>query len=658
MASISANGSLGHHKFTLTVTETSTSTANNTSTIKYTFQLSPVQTSWAWEQWGSSISYTLTINGTKYTGTIPAYDGYATVTLKTGTQTVTHNSDGTKSISYSFSVVDGAGQRYTPGNASASGTLALSTIPRATTPTLSSSKVTVNGTNSVTLTIKPASNTFKHKVRYAFGSLTGQHKGVSIGSDFSAKGDVTVTFKPPESVLSQIPNATSGNCTITCYTYTSDGASVGTKKVNLTFNVPDYTPTASVELIPDNALIDSESLARAYVAGKTTMTVKTTASTSYGASIKSYSSTVDGVKYTGAKFTTAPLKAAENKVISVTVTDTRGKVVTVSKPAFTVYAYSTPKITNFVLERGADGTTVVATVKGSITSANNVNKKSLTISFNGVTETVDTIGYSVNHTKTYTNVDTDKTLTATATLKDTFSSTTKTFVLPTVAVTMDFHHSGKGVAFGKVAENIDESGNSAELLDVNWNVLMRKKAEVSGTDFAPFSIRRKNSTDAAAIGFRNSYGLLGAIGMNYAPDGGLKRWTSDTKTSYLVLDTGNTKDYIIEQGTSGDWVYEKWNSGVAKCYTSVSVKDKPITTAWGALYQSDLISLPTFPSEVSFTVAPRVFLQFSNVGGHTALISGASNVSKTSSGEAYLFRPAAATLSNGSIVIEAIGKWK
>jgi hypothetical protein len=488
--------------------------------------------------------------------------------------------------------------------------------------------------------------------------LTGQHKGVSIGSDFSAKGDVTVTFKPPVSVLSQIPNATSGNCTITCYTYTSDGASVGTKTVNLTFNVPDYTPTASVELIPDNALIDSESLAIAYVAGKTTMTVKTTASTSYGASIKSYSSTVDGVKYTGAKFTTAPLKAAENKVISVTVTDTRGKVVTVSKNAFTVYAYSTPKITNFVLERGADGTTVVATVKGSITSANNVNKKSLTISFNGVTETVDTIGYSVNHTKTYTNVDTDKTFTATATLKDAFSSTTKTFVLPTVAVTMDFHHSGKGVAFGKVAEDYkDDSGNDKGLLDVNWDVLMRRNAQVSGSEFAPFSIRRESEL-GAAIGFRNSWGLLGAIGMAYAPNGGLLRWTSDTKTSYLVLDTGNTKDYIIEQGTSGDWVYEKWNSGVAKCYTSVSVKDKPITTAWGALYQSDLINLPTFPSEVSFTVAPRVFLQFSNVGGHTALISGASNVSKTSSGEAYLFRPAAATLSNGSIVIEAIGKWK
>ena len=652
MASISANGAKGYHKFTLTVSENSTSTENNTSTVKYTFQISPVQTSWAWSSWGSSISYTVTINGTNYTGTIPSYDGYATVTLKSGSQTVTHNSDGSKSISYSFSVTDGAGQYYTPGNASASGTLALTTIPRATTPKLSSSSISVDGSNFVNITLNPASTSFKHKVRYAFGGLKNQSSGMAIGSNFSSKGDVTVKFTPPTSTLLEIPTVFSGVCTITCYTYTSDGTSVGSKTVNLTFNVPDYTPEIAKIDLTGNKLLNNT-----YVGGKSTVTVETAARSLFGATIKSYSSTINGKTYSGSKFTTSALTKGDY-TISIKVTDTRGKTHTASATKFTVYEYFSPKITELKLERQSDETTVVATIKGSVASINSKNAKTLSISFNGTNESVTPSSYTINHTKTFTDVSTDNTLTATVKLTDSYTTVTKTFVLPTVAVTMDFHYSGKGVAFGKVAENTDESGNSTELLDVNWDMLMRKKTEVSNADFIPFSVRRKNSDLAAAMGFRNSYGLLGAIGMNYAPDGGLKRWTADTKTSYLVLDTGNTADRIVEQGTSGDWIYEKWNSGVAKCYTSVSVKDVPITTAWGALYQSDLIKLPAFPSEVPFPSAPRVFLQFSNIGGHTALISGASNVSKTSSGEAYLFRPAAATLSNGAIVIEAIGKWK
>ncbi len=133
MATITANGSKGHHKFTLVVTETGTSTANNTSALTYEFKISPIQTGWDWASWGSKIAYSFTINGTKYEGTIPDYNGSSTVTLKSGTQTVIHEADGTKEISISFSVTDGAGKSYTPGKASASGTMALTTIPRAAT---------------------------------------------------------------------------------------------------------------------------------------------------------------------------------------------------------------------------------------------------------------------------------------------------------------------------------------------------------------------------------------------------------------------------------------------------------------------------------------------------------------------------------------------
>lgn len=132
--SISAYGDNGHyHLFKLTLTETATSTENNTSTISYVLNLSEKSGySFDWNGHGSSIKYTITINGTKITGTIPSYTPSTSGTnLKSGTLTISHSSDGSKSISFSFSVTDSTGATYTCGDASASGTMTLTTIPRA-----------------------------------------------------------------------------------------------------------------------------------------------------------------------------------------------------------------------------------------------------------------------------------------------------------------------------------------------------------------------------------------------------------------------------------------------------------------------------------------------------------------------------------------------
>lgn len=579
MASISANGAKGNHKFTLTVTEKSTSVDNNTSSLEFSFVLSPVYTSWNWEQWGSSISYKVTINGTDYTGSIPAYDGYSTVTLKSGTQTVSHNADGSKTISYSFTVTDGAGQRYTPGNASASGSYILTTIPRATTPKLSATSITANGTNSVTITLEPASSTFKHKVRYDFGSLKGYVSGFltdgkEIGWDFTAQGKSVTVFTPGTWLLNEIPSVNSDVCTIYVYTYTSSGTHVGTKSVNLTINVPSYTPSISgINLVGNNLL------SGAYVQGKSTVTATITASSSYGAAIKTYSSTVDGKTYTGSKFTSSALSNGENKNVSVTVTDTRGKTATLASSAFTVYAYSAPSISSFTVERQSDETTVVAKVKGTVSSVNNKNAKNITVTLNGVTQSITSTEYSINGSTTFTGVPTDNTLTATAKIADSYTDATKDAVLPTVAVTMDFHYSGKGIAFGKVAEDENK-------LDVNWDIYCRKGLSLNGTTFGPLTINRTETANGASVKFVNTNGTLGYVGMANEVNSGLKRWTADTKTSYTVLDTGNTKDYVIEQGTSNGWEYTKWANGKIELFAEKSLSFPAGTKQTDYLYRS------------------------------------------------------------------------
>lgn len=122
---ITGNGSRQHHKFTLTVTENSKNDSANTSSISFKFELSPIQSGWDWAMQETNISYTITINGTHYTGTIPDYNGSSTVTLKSGTLNVAHDATGTKTMSFSFSVHDRDGESFTCGSASASGSMVL-----------------------------------------------------------------------------------------------------------------------------------------------------------------------------------------------------------------------------------------------------------------------------------------------------------------------------------------------------------------------------------------------------------------------------------------------------------------------------------------------------------------------------------------------------
>ena len=576
MASISADGAKGHHKFTLNVTQSATNVAANTSTLSFDFKLSPIQNSWNWAQWNQSISYTVTINGTNYTGYIPDYDGYSVVTLKSGTQSVTHNADGTKSVSFSFSVTDSTGQYYTSGNASASGSMTLTTIPRATTPTFSAKSVTMG--NSITITMTPASSTFKHKLRFNWSTLTNSVDGISIGAEFTAQGTTTATFTPPTSLANYIPNNTSGTGTIQCYTYDANGNHIGTVDTQITLAVPSYTPSGSITITGNNLLSST------YVQGKSTMGVSISAPTTglYGASITGYSSVVDGKTYSGASFTTSVLSNGSKSVVT-TITDSRGKTAQITSSSVTVYEYAAPKITSFTLARQSTETTVIATVKGSVSSINSKNAKTIKVTLNGVTNTITSSSYTINGTTTFTNVPTDSTLVGSATITDSYTTVKQDSVLPTVEVTMDYHHSGKGVAFGKVAEEENK-------LDVNWDLYCRKGFKVEGSTFAQATISRSGSANGATIRFSNSNGTLGFVGMSNEVNSGLRRWTSNSETAYIVLDTGNTKDYVIERGTSNGWEYTKWNSGKIELFGEKDLSFPAGTKQAENLYRS-IVSL-------------------------------------------------------------------
>ena len=62
-------------------------------------------------------------------------------------------------------------------------------------------------------------------------------------------------------------------------------------------------------------------------------------------------------------------------------------------------------------------------------------------------------------------------------------------------------------------------------------------------------------------------------------------------------------DYVISEGTSGNWTYRKWASGVAECWGEVTVRAS-ITDAIGAMYMTvtDYFSWPN----ALFSAPPRI----------------------------------------------------
>ena len=63
---------------------------------------------------------------------------------------------------------------------------------------------------------------------------------------------------------------------------------------------------------------------------------------------------------------------------------------------------------------------------------------------------------------------------------------------------------------------------------------------------------KRTSANSAVIGFENSNGLLGYIGMSLNPDGGLRRILADASKGYAVLDELNMSTYVVPK-TGGEF---------------------------------------------------------------------------------------------------------
>lgn len=290
-----------YYKLSWTATQ---SIENNTSTISWKLQALSGQANWYAER---DVKVVIAGNTVfSKTDFVKRYAG----TVKTGTLVVPHNADGTKDFSASVSVA----VYYSTINETGSKNFTLDTIPRTSTVSVAASYIGA----AANININRATSSFKDTLTYAFGSLSG-----TIATQTSS---TSISWTVPTTFYAQIPNAKSGQGTITCTTYNGSTV-VGTSTAPFTVSVSDDNAPTVAPTVED---VDTETTAitgdaNVFIQGMSDAQFNAGAAAKNSATIKSYKVTCGNQSSTAASGT---FKDVTSGTFTFTVTDSRGFVVT------------------------------------------------------------------------------------------------------------------------------------------------------------------------------------------------------------------------------------------------------------------------------------------------------------------------------------------
>lgn len=438
-----------------TWSQKSQSVSANTTTVEWKMEL--IAGSSGRISSSASKSWSVTVNGAKYSGSnTVGISNNSTKTLASGTTTITHNSDGTKSFSYSFSQqfsITFSGSSI--GTKSGSGSGTLNTIPRATTPTVSSSSVDMG--SKVTINTPRASSGFTHDLAYSF--VGGGYVNIKTGVGTSYEWTV------PD-LATSVPNATSGTMTIRCVTK-NGSTTIGTKTVTMTVKVPaSVKPTISTVTLTE-AVSGLAAQFGGYVQGKSKVTATITAAGAKGSTIKSYSTSFQGATYTGRTWTSGFLASSGSISMTTTVTDSRNRTASKTTTITGVQAYTAPEITALRTYRinaaGApdtEGTRMAVELSYSVAPVNNKNTARLDLEYKQTTATewVPLDYFTALQASGVPAYDgpfsVDYQYDVRATLTDWFGAKTvyTAAPLPSGAVILDISSDGLGIAFGTTSD--------------------------------------------------------------------------------------------------------------------------------------------------------------------------------------------------------------
>ncbi|MGQ7400214.1 DUF859 family phage minor structural protein [Streptococcus suis] len=266
--------------------------------------------------------------------------------MASGSTTVGHNADGTKSFPFSATFNPNNGLH---GVITVSGNIGLATIPR-------SSSVSVGiGTigSALTININRQSSSFKHTVRYVWGN-----KSETIATNV----DTSTTWTIPLDFANDIPDSTSGTGTIYVDTY-SGSTKTGTQSTAFTASVPDSIKPS----LTGFTLVDGNTAARTLIPGEQQFVQIVSniavhfgqATGAYGSTITSYHAEIVGKNQSTSQNggSLGIMNYHGQVTIRARVTDSRGRTSNTIERTVTVLEYFAPAL-NFSVERsGATSST-------------------------------------------------------------------------------------------------------------------------------------------------------------------------------------------------------------------------------------------------------------------------------------------------------------
>ena len=510
-------------------------------------------------------------------GTYSNITDYKEHTFASGTLEVSHNADGSKTLTVSaFSGQVWKDSGYLTATAEAK-SFHLAAIPRATEPVMGAATIG----EEVTIILPRASSTFTHTLTYSFGSASG-----TIGSDLGT----SAVWRLPESLAAQIPNDPDGTGTLTCRTY-NGGTLVGTKAVPFTATVPQSMKPALTNgwaaVSYDNSGTNASGIA-AWVQGYSKAKAVFNGSKvtcKQGASIVKYAVTYLGKTVEESPYRTETISTT-SATVRCTVTDSRG-LSAYEDFEIAIHPYAPPALTGAMLYRadgdGAasdSGTHIAgratanyypiggenaATIRGYWKAVGGSYGSGEALS-SGVTGIIS--GSAV--------ISTDRSYVAKLVITDSLGNTAEfEDSIPTERVAFHLKEGGNCAAFGKVAE----TEHVLELAE-DWELKGGKKASAG-------ILQTTAATDLNAA----------AEKIAVLDGDGTVRYRTPAE---LLADLGT--DYIVEQGTSGIWYYRKWSSGTAECWLLESKTVAGSQSLIGAYYYISTV-LTDFPA--IFSEPPR-----------------------------------------------------
>lgn len=604
---------------------------NNTSTIKLQWYMKKTQNYDSYNNSGDSY-VTLNIGGNSYRKQVDFdFRNKAVGTeilVSTYSRTVTHNSDGTLSVSISGTHATGLDSL---GTKTLSGTANLNTIARAST--VSASNMIMGTTSAITITKKNSS--FTHRVYYSFGSKSN----IEITSG-AASGNVS--FNPPLSLASEIPNATSGTITIRCVTY-NGSAQVGAATKSVKLSVPDTVKPSVGSVTLAEAVSGLNTKFGAYIQGQSKISGTVNATTAYGSAIASYRVEINGAVYTSRTFTTAALKSSGSQTVKVTVTDRRGRTSNAYTTTYSVLAYTEPKITSFNVVRYKDASTpdengnyVKVFINGTVASLGSKNTLALVYRHrlaSGTTYT-ETDATATQYSFSFesgllSGFNSNSSYIFEAVLEDYFTDAKAVYTLPTAFATWDILADGTGVAFGKVAETQDCLDVGFTRANMGRYIYMSPNNDYQKRIFFTNTVA---NTDAANGIFKHNAYLYGGqssseISMGvFDPQNNVRAWAymQNRKRLYTEAEVfewkGKSVDRVIESTNNDNATSVRvWGDG----YCEICGKTD-ITPTANAVTRQPITFGKTFKRVPSIQVTPH-----SSVVGSQLLGCGFSNPSTT-----------------------------